>query len=69
MHQALRLVLWKTAEGRIARAMARADRHDSRMALLFIDLDGFKPINDRLGHAVGDHTLKAVAESLCWVFE
>lgn len=49
---------------RLAGAMARADRHDSLMAVLFLDLDGFKPINDRCGHAVGDHVLKAVAESL-----
>ncbi len=49
---------------RMAGAMARADRHNSFMTLLFIDLDGFKPINDHFGHVAGDHTLRAVAESL-----
>lgn len=49
---------------RIAGAIARARRHSTLLALLFIDLDGFKPINDQLGHAIGDATLIAVAQSL-----
>ena len=42
----------------------RSDREDSPMAVLYIDLDNFKPINDRFGHARGDQTLKEVAEIL-----
>jgi diguanylate cyclase (GGDEF)-like protein len=49
---------------RITTAMARAERHQRLFALLFLDLDGFKPINDRLGHHVGDETLQQVAHDL-----
>lgn len=40
-------------------------RRDNRVALIAIDLDGFKAINDTHGHAVGDDTLKQVAERIC----
>jgi diguanylate cyclase (GGDEF)-like protein len=51
-------------EQRLAAAVARADREGSRLALLFIDLDGFKPINDSFGHSSGDTVLHAVGERL-----
>jgi diguanylate cyclase (GGDEF)-like protein len=48
----------------ITTAMARAERHQFLFALLFLDLDGFKPINDRLGHHTGDEMLRQVAHDL-----
>ncbi len=42
----------------------RAQRHNEQFAFLFLDLDGFKDINDSFGHDVGDHFLKAIAERL-----
>ena len=46
------------------RALAAARRHDESGVLLFVDLNGFKGINDRLGHAAGDATLCHVARIL-----
>ncbi|SDT87799.1 diguanylate cyclase [Halopseudomonas salegens] len=46
------------------KALARADRNHQQLALLMIDLDDFKPINDVFGHAFGDQVLKEVAERL-----
>jgi diguanylate cyclase (GGDEF)-like protein len=49
---------------RLAQALARSRRTGEPLALLFIDLDHFKEINDRLGHGAGDVVLRAVAERL-----
>ncbi|MBP7639620.1 MAG: diguanylate cyclase, partial [Thauera sp.] len=51
-------------DDRMRVALAAARRDNSHLALLFIDLDRFKPINDRLGHAAGDRVLKGVAERI-----
>lgn len=49
---------------RLEHAMASASRHSEKLAVLFIDLDGFKAVNDRLGHDAGDHILKTTANRL-----
>ncbi len=49
---------------RLGRAIAMAKRNGSAIGLLFIDLDGFKEVNDEHGHDVGDHLLRAVAQRL-----
>ena len=51
-------------EDRLQQALARAERDHSQVALLFCDLDGFKPINDQHGHITGDAVLCQVAERL-----
>ncbi len=49
---------------RLDQAITLARRHHNSLALLYLDLDRFKHVNDSLGHAVGDHLLKAVAQRL-----
>ncbi|MBL4690751.1 MAG: sensor domain-containing diguanylate cyclase [Rhodospirillales bacterium] len=49
---------------RLGKAMNRAERAETEMGLLFIDLDGFKAVNDTLGHEAGDLVLKEVAVRL-----
>jgi diguanylate cyclase (GGDEF)-like protein/PAS domain S-box-containing protein len=49
---------------RLNRAVSMAGRHQRRVALLFIDLDHFKEVNDRYGHAAGDELLRNVSTAI-----
>jgi len=49
---------------RLSQAMAAARRHKQQLAVLFVDVDRFKHINDTLGHAIGDELLLSVARRL-----
>ena len=49
---------------RLQHALIIAQRHHKGVAVVFIDLDGFKNVNDSLGHSVGDRLLSVVAERL-----
>ncbi|MEQ1911711.1 MAG: diguanylate cyclase, partial [Vicinamibacterales bacterium] len=49
---------------RLARALSLAHRHGRRLAVLFLDIDRFKHVNDSLGHLLGDELLRSVARTL-----
>ena len=51
-------------DDRLAQAMATARRHQHQLAVLFLDIDRFKHINDSLGHAIGDELLLSIAARL-----
>ena len=71
--QAMRLALYDTMTGlpnrklvseRLGRSLIDARRGKTRVGLMFLDLDRFKPVNDDFGHAVGDLLLREVANRL-----
>ncbi len=51
-------------EGRLHRAASTCNERSTRLAVLFIDLDGFKPVNDTFGHSSGDRVLEQVGRRL-----
>lgn len=51
-------------ERELTRSLAYVKRYGASAALIYLDLDDFKPVNDRHGHAAGDAVLKAVAAAL-----
>ena len=65
MHDALTGLPNRTLfENRLEHGLAQAKRHDRTLAVMFLDLDGFKKINDAHGHDVGDALLKTIADRL-----
>jgi diguanylate cyclase (GGDEF)-like protein/PAS domain S-box-containing protein len=51
---------------RVSQAISTASRHARKVAVLFLDLDGFKHINDSLGHPIGDKLLQSIAKRLVY---
>jgi len=54
----------RSLDDRLRHDIARHVRHRDRLAVLVLDLDGFKPVNDRFGHEAGDEILREVATAL-----
>ena len=54
----------RAVDAELPKALARADRHSQMLAVALLDLDDFKPINDRFGHAAGDEMLMTLAARL-----
>lgn len=54
-------------EDRFEQQLAIARRERRRFAVLFLDLDNFKPVNDRFGHDVGDWLLRALSDRIRWI--
>ena len=61
------LPVQRIARDRLGSAISRAKRYGRMVAVLFVDLDGFKAINDGYGHDMGDKCLKAVARRMAGV--
>ena len=55
-----RILFWD----RLNTAIRRSERHNSKFGIIFIDLDNFKPLNDRYGHHLGDEYLKSIAHRM-----
>lgn len=49
---------------RATQLLYRCERHNQKMAVIFLDLDGFKPVNDTYGHKAGDIVLKVISERM-----
>ena len=58
------LPVWRLATDRLQQAFHAARRTEEKVALLFVDLDGFKAINDGYGHEAGDAVLRAIAQRM-----
>ena len=59
-----RLFVRRYFDRRLSEEVSRARRHDATFSLMLVDLDDFKQVNDRYGHAAGDMVLRKVAEVL-----